>query len=611
MTSSKHIQISVLKFGSSVLRTSADLPGVVHEIYAELRRGRRVVVVASALGSTTDELYSRARSLTPEPEPRALAKLLATGETAASSLLSLALERAGVNVRLISPEDISLLSEGGVLDAHPTQLDTAACERFFESAPVLVLPGFISYQADGELALLGRGGSDLTAIFVAGELARRGHPVRCVLVKDVDGLFEWDPAATAGVLPRLYSQISFGDALELSGDVVQHKAIRLARESGLRFEVGSGTSLRGDEGSERAQLPTIVGPDPSSWAAAESPRFTRLRVAIAGHGTVGAGVLEHLLAEPDDFEISAVLVRDVEKHRLLLEGQPSAANTRFEEWFTDDVERFLAAPFDVLVETVGGENPTLGWIKQTLSAGRDVVTANKAVLARHGRELQETARKAGSRLLFSASVGGGVPLLEQARSLASESVRGFEAILNGTSNYVLEAMSRGVSIEEAIVDAQDNGYAEADPTLDLDGTDAAQKVTLLARALFGESVLLRWGTIQGVNTVSPALFEEAQASGGTLRIVSSCYLEKAQGPDGPAQALVQVGPVVLPSTHPLASVLGVGAGAVFDFQQLDRPRVALSGSGAGRWPTAEAVVADLLDLRHGASRSVQDSISRT
>ncbi|MCP5021009.1 MAG: homoserine dehydrogenase [bacterium] len=595
-----------MKFGSSVLRSVDDLPGAVHEIYGEWRRGNRIIAVVSALGSTTDELLAQAKGFEEEPNPRNLAKLLATGESTCAALLALALERAGVPSRLVGPAEIGLISEGGHLDAHPVELDVAALGRELDRAPVLILPGFIGHRRDGDLTLFGRGGSDLTAIFVAGRLRRDFDQVRCVLVKDVDGLFEWDPAGSAASPPRCFERISYGDALELSGDVVQHKAIRLARESGMGFEVGSVASLAASQGGHRkiALSPTRVGSETSIMSQQPAQRFTRLRVGIAGHGTVGAGVLQHLLAASEEFEVTGVLVRDLEKHRLSWDASPKAAEDTFDRLFTDDGDEFFARPIDVFVELTGGLSPAKAWIECALDRGLDVVSANKALLAKHGNELQFVARNRHANLLYSAAVGGAAPLLETAARLSGEPVRGFEAILNATSNHVLESMSRGASLEQSVRAAQDSGFAEADPSLDLDGTDACQKTELLAREVFGADVILRWGTTAAIQDVTGELLEEARAAQGSVRLVASCHLEEDPENLAPKRAFACLHPVLLPSGHPLCHLTGAGAAIAFDLQGRDSNRVVVTGSGAGRWPTAQAVVSDLFELRHAPLRQV-------
>ncbi len=614
MSSFQQDPICVLKFGSSVLRSEADLPAAVHSIYAEFRLGKRVLVVASALGSTTDDLLAQAQAISPKPSPRELAKLLATGESASAALLSLALKRAGVRSRLIGPEEIGLVAEGGHLDAHPVALDSEAIRREFELAPVLVLPGFIARRPDGDLALFGRGGSDLTAIFVAGKLQQELGETRCVLVKDVQGLFEWDPARVTEGPPRRYAQCSYADALQLSGAVVQHKAIRLARESGLSFEVGSASTLGSDPATADAEAlqPTRVGPASSILSARSPIRYTRLRVGLAGHGTVGSGVLQHLLDSSDDFDVSGVLVRNLQKHRLLLEESGDYDPEQFDRLFTDDVEQFFNRPLDVFVELIGGEQPASEWIERAFDAGLDVVSANKALIAKHGKRLQTQAD--GRRCLFhySAAVGGSTPLLEAAKRLQGQGVRGFEGVLNGTTNFILDALAGGTSLQDAIRQAQELGYAEADPSLDLDGTDARQKAELIARELYGSEVLLRWGEQVGVAEIPHKLFGEANAAQGVVRLVASCYLEQdSEDQAGPPRVSLQVGPVVLPASHPLSRISGAGGGAVFDLGGPGWARVFLEGEAAGRWPTAEAVLADLFELRRSAGcRGAQSSTKR-
>lgn len=226
--------VIVLKFGGSVLTTEADLPTVVGEIARHLRLGLRVVAVVSAIGETTDRLLEKARGFGEPSDPGALAALLATGEAASSALLGLALARAGAPAVVLDAAAIGLRVRGPALDATPVTLGVPRVHEALERRPVLVVPGFVGVRADGSAAVLGRGGSDLSALFIA---SRAG--ARCRLVKDVDGLYERDPAARGeGPPPRRFRTISFDDALRLDGAIVQHKGVRFARAAGLRFEVG-------------------------------------------------------------------------------------------------------------------------------------------------------------------------------------------------------------------------------------------------------------------------------------------------------------------------------------------------------------------------------------
>lgn len=226
--------VIVLKFGGSVLTREADLPTVAGEIARHLCLGLRVIAVVSAIGDTTDRLLEKARDFCEPADAGALAALLATGEAASSALLGLTLARAATPAGVLDAAAIGLRVRGPALDAAPVGLNVPRVHEALERRPVLVVPGFVGVRGDGSTALLGRGGSDLSALFIASRLG-----ARCRLVKDVDGLYERDPATeTEGPRPRRYRTISYEDALRLDGAIVQHKGVRFARSAGLRFEVG-------------------------------------------------------------------------------------------------------------------------------------------------------------------------------------------------------------------------------------------------------------------------------------------------------------------------------------------------------------------------------------
>jgi aspartate kinase len=226
---SKH-QVIVLKFGSSVLRSEKDLPAVVNEIYQWWLRGNRVVAVVSALGNTTDELTQCAHSVCNDPDPSLLAALLATGEAVSSALLGLTLQQAGIPASVLNAEHAGLTTVGPVLDAELVGLcqDRLLLEL---QKGVVVLPGFVGRRGD-VTTLLGRGGSDLTALFVSHEL--HGH---CHLVKDVNGLYTSDPNDSAVNSARRFDQVSYETARRVGGAVVQIKAIDFAEQHQLTFTV--------------------------------------------------------------------------------------------------------------------------------------------------------------------------------------------------------------------------------------------------------------------------------------------------------------------------------------------------------------------------------------
>lgn len=212
-------KIVVLKFGSSVLRSEEDLPNAVHEIYRWWRDGAQVVVVVSALGDTTDQLMRRAERICERPHKSVLPSLLATGEATASALLTLQLNKVGIPARLLDEVQAKLRTVGGGIDAIPMSVDAARLLGDSRRA-VVVLPGFVGRDEHGDQTVLGRGGSDLTALFLAQQL--RAH---CVLVKDVDGLYTSDPACTS-VRASRFAEVSYDTAIRLGGTVVQGKAVR-------------------------------------------------------------------------------------------------------------------------------------------------------------------------------------------------------------------------------------------------------------------------------------------------------------------------------------------------------------------------------------------------
>jgi len=220
-------KVVVLKFGSSVLRTDRDLPAAVNEIYEWWLQGHRVVAVVSAFGNTTDQLTQCAYSVCEEPNPSLLAALLATGEASSSTLLGMALQQAGIPATVLNAEQAGLTTIGSVLDAELIRLDKPRLLAELQKG-VVVLPGFVG-RADGETTLLGRGGSDLTALFVANQLNGR-----CALVKDVDGLYTSDPNTTTA---NRFVEVSYDTARKVGGSVVQIKAIDFAERHQLTFTV--------------------------------------------------------------------------------------------------------------------------------------------------------------------------------------------------------------------------------------------------------------------------------------------------------------------------------------------------------------------------------------
>ncbi|MBL8746737.1 MAG: hypothetical protein JNK58_10325 [Phycisphaerae bacterium] len=227
-----HEHTVVLKFGSSVIPSESALTDVVGEVRRWCARGSRVVAVVSAVGGATDMLLGHARSFgaATRSASAALAAYVATGELQSAALLGLALARSGIDAAVRDPASIGLLTDGPPLDSTPIRLDVSALARAIAGWPVVIVPGFLGRSSTGETTLLGRGGSDLTALFLAHHLR-----ARCRLVKDVNGLYDRDPAEGDA---RRFERVNYADVLALSEGIVQHKAVRFALEVGLEFEVG-------------------------------------------------------------------------------------------------------------------------------------------------------------------------------------------------------------------------------------------------------------------------------------------------------------------------------------------------------------------------------------
>lgn len=223
----------VLKFGGSVLRDELHVRAVAEEVAGCVRRGSRVVAVVSALEGTTDALLAKAAAYSSSPNPFATAQLLATGELASAALLGLALDSIGVRAETLDAAGAGFRTEGEPLDSSPVAVDLPGVVDALGRVRAVVVPGFVGRDERGRTTVLGRGGSDLTALFLAQRLG-----ASCRLVKDVDGLYEWDPSLP-GARPRRYATLPWDEALALDGTIVQHKAVRWAREHKLAFEVGS------------------------------------------------------------------------------------------------------------------------------------------------------------------------------------------------------------------------------------------------------------------------------------------------------------------------------------------------------------------------------------
>jgi homoserine dehydrogenase len=324
-----------------------------------------------------------------------------------------------------------------------------------------------------------------------------------------------------------------------------------------------------------------------------------LGIALIGCGTVGTGVARLLLEQSQRLEARAgrklVLRRIVVQH---------ATKTRSRaipwELYTTDFQSVVRDPsIGLAVELVGGDDWARQAVLELLKAGKDVVTANKALLATHGKEVFDAARRHGRAVAFEASVGGGIPIIAAlAQSLAANQILSLQGILNGTCNYILTNMSeRGRTYPEALAEAQRLGYAESNPTLDVEGTDAAQKLAILAQIAFGVNVPLSAVEHRGIARLQEIDLPYSRELGYTIKLLAEAWLNDRQ-------LALHVSPALVRQQAPLAQVRGaynailVVGDAVGD--------TLYYGMGAGQMPTASAVVADIIDMAVGrAQRTFQ------
>jgi homoserine dehydrogenase len=323
-------------------------------------------------------------------------------------------------------------------------------------------------------------------------------------------------------------------------------------------------------------------------------------IGIAGFGTVGGGVLSILRSHAGDIEarlgarivVRKVAIRDPEKGRAV-DLDRALLTTRYQDLLDDP-------RIAVVVELVGGTTEAYDLVVGAMARGKHVVTANKALLATRGEDIFRLAVEKGVDVYYEGAVCGGVPVIRTLReALASDRINGLYGIINGTTNFILTAMEeRSVSIEQALAEAQRLGYAEADPTLDVSGGDAAQKLCVLAQLAFGARLKPGDVLTEGIMGLSPVDFAWAQKFGYALKLLAvarRCPAEPgAPGPRAPDMIEARVHPAFIPAGSLLARVRGAFNAVVLHSEALG-PSM-LFGQGAGAMPTGSAVVADIIDL---------------
>jgi len=322
-----------------------------------------------------------------------------------------------------------------------------------------------------------------------------------------------------------------------------------------------------------------------------------IRLGIVGLGTVGQGVLELLERQGGfyasslnlDFRVTAACARS--EKTLARITDPRCLKT------SDPLAVANHPEVDVFIEVAGGEDVPKAWVEAALKSGKHVVTANKALLAKHGAELFPLAAANGRLLLFEAAVGGGIPIVRTLQeSLIGNDIDGLACIINGTCNYILTQMAvNKASFSDALAEAQRLGYAEADPTFDIDGWDALHKVSLLASLAHGKYVDYRRLTAEGIRNVSALDIRMAEELGYEVKLLG--VVERVAAKDGgEGRIFAAVYPVLLERSHQLAAVHGV-LNAVYLKTSAAGPLL-LTGAGAGKLPTASSVISDVLAAAH-------------
>ncbi len=319
----------------------------------------------------------------------------------------------------------------------------------------------------------------------------------------------------------------------------------------------------------------------------ESPAV--INVGLMGLGVVGTGVAAHLLG--DGPSLSGVTGRPVKLKKVLVRdtSRPRDIDLHAGQ-LTSNAEDILADPdIHIVVEVMGGTDPAGNYLRQALADCKHVVTANKEVMAKSGPELLSLARENGVNLLFEASVGGGIPIVGcMMNELAANDIRSIRSIINGTTNYILTRMAHErTSFQQALGEAQELGYAEADPTNDVEGIDAAYKLTILASLAYRRQFQTADVYCEGISKLEPQDFRYAQELGYAIKFLAIANLD-----DGAVQ--LRVYPALVPSEHMLAKVDGVYNAVEVDGSLCGR--VLFHGMGAGREPTTSAVIGDLIEV---------------
>ena len=316
--------------------------------------------------------------------------------------------------------------------------------------------------------------------------------------------------------------------------------------------------------------------------------YRPIRIGLLGAGSVGSQVARLLIENRE--ELAKRVGAELELVGIAVRNKNAKRDVDLpKELITEDAESVILGS-DIVIELAGGIEPAKTWIKMALNAGADVITANKALIAAHGSELTALAQQFGAQLYYEAAVGGAIPIIRPLRaSLAGDKINRVMGIVNGTTNYILDQMeTTGASFEDALNEAQALGYAEADPTADVQGFDAASKAAILAGLAFHSEMPVEKVYREGITSITALQIETARQAGYTVKLLAIC--ERA-GENGEG-LVARVHPTLIPLDHPLAAVRGA-YNAVF-VEAESAGRLMFYGAGAGGKETASAVLGDLV-----------------
>lgn len=330
-----------------------------------------------------------------------------------------------------------------------------------------------------------------------------------------------------------------------------------------------------------------------------------LKIGLIGFGNIGAGVARTLHENadllnarvPKPLELAAIADLDTETKRDA-PYDPAI--------LTDDAAQLIGDPdIDVIIELIGGLEPARTFVERALQAGKSVVTANKALMARHGPELLAVARSQGVGLLFEAAIGGGIPIIRALeQGLCANSISSIAGIINGTANYILTQMEeRGIAFDVALAEAQEAGYAEADPTFDIDGNDTQHKIAVLASLAFGMDIRDEDVWVEGIRAIQPIDIKYAREMGFAIKLLGIAKQEIGGG-----AAEVRVHPTLVPLDSQLAAVRGVYNAVLVDGTPIGPTMY--YGQGAGPDATSSAIVSDLMAIAADGEKFNRDRDAR-